>query len=277
MSALVLTSILINGVIPATADDSDDGCSSVAVILGCDLGSSLGPNEAVLEVISSGGDPTESTDGKEAIDRGHEDSWFEDGVSDNPEPTMPENCSPLNAQLCATPPTTPADPAGPAPAVVVTLRDIASFVPAKPGNEMEPGGWAVEDLPANFVAGASVQVVSGTLLGQPADVRFTPVGYRWRHSDGGVVESGAPGATWAALGQREFTATGTSHVYAESGEYTVSVEVVLRAEYRFAGSGWRSIAGTLAVAGDPQRVLVGDFDTVLTDGDCNANPSGPGC
>lgn len=192
-------------------------------------------------------------------------------------PTMPENCSPLNAQLCAAPPTTPPDPAAPAPPVVVTLRDIASFVPAKPGNEMEPGGWAVEDLPANFVAAASVQVVSGTLLGQPADVRFTPVGYRWRHSDGGVVESGAPGATWATLGQREFTTTGTSHVYADSGEYSVALEVVLRAEYRFAGSGWRAIAGTLAVAGDPQPVLVGDFDTVLTDGDCNANPSGPGC
>ena len=27
----------------------------------------------------------------------------------------------------------------------------------------------------------------------------------------------------------------------------------------------------------PQRVLVGEFDTVLTQGDCNANPSGPGC
>ncbi|KRC61012.1 hypothetical protein ASE14_08660 [Agromyces sp. Root81] len=182
----------------------------------------------------------------------------------------------MNTVHCVTP-STPEDPAAPAPAVVVTLRDIASFTPAKPGNDMEPGGWAVEDLPANFVAEASAQVVSGTLLGQPADVRFTPVGYRWLHSDGGVVESGRPGATWATLGQREFTATGTSHVYAESGEYTVSLEVVLRAEYRFAGSGWRSIAGTLAVASDPQRVLVGEFDTVLTDGDCNANPSGPGC
>ncbi|WP_022893792.1 PKD domain-containing protein [Agromyces subbeticus] len=159
----------------------------------------------------------------------------------------------------------------------MTLRDIASFVPAKPGSDMEPGGWAVEDLPANFVAAASAQVVSGTLLGQPADVRFTPVGYRWTHSDGAVIDRTAPGATWTALGQREFTPTDTSHIFAESGEYTVTLEVVLRAEYRFAGSGWRAIAGTLAVAGDPQRVLVGEFDTVLTNGDCRANPSGPGC
>lgn len=142
---------------------------------------------------------------------------------------------------------------------------------------MEPGGWAVVGLPANFVAAASVEVVSGTLLGQPADVRFTPVGYRWSHSDGAVVESGTPGATWAALGKSEFSPTATSHVYAGPGEYTVALAVVLRAEYRFAGSPWRSIAGTLSVTGTPQRVLVGEFDTVLTNGDCIANPLSPGC
>ena len=127
-------------------------------------------------------------------------------------PPPSANCSPTNIDLCAGDPTAP--PEEPAAPVVVTLRDIASFRPAAPDNGMEPGGWAIEGLPANFVAGASVQVVSGTLLGQPADVRFTPVGYRWTHSDGAVVEADGPGATWAALGQREFTATATSHVYA---------------------------------------------------------------
>ncbi|WP_448811146.1 PKD domain-containing protein [Agromyces bauzanensis] len=159
----------------------------------------------------------------------------------------------------------------------MTLRDIASFRPATPGNGMEPGGWAVVGLPANFVAAASVEVVSGTLLGQPADVRFTPVGYRWVHGDGAEVEASTPGAIWAALGQREFSETATSHAYEASGVYTVELAVVLRAEYRFAGSPWRSIAGTLTVAGEPQRVLVGEVDTVLTQDDCNADPAGPGC
>ena len=125
------------------------------------------------------------------------------------EPSLPppsDYCSPANVDLCAGDPTAP--PEEPAAPVVVTLRDIASFRPSAPDNGMEPGGWAIEGLPANFVAGASVQVVSGTLLGQPADVRFTPVGYRWTHSDGAVVEGDGPGATWAALGQREFSADG---------------------------------------------------------------------
>lgn len=193
-----------------------------------------------------------------------------------PPPPLRDDCSPTNVAICAGDPAAPPEEPTPAP-VVVTLRDIASFRPAVPGNGMEPGGWAVVGLPANFVAAASVEVVSGTLLGQPADVRFTPVGYRWSHGDGGALETGSPGATWAQLGQREFSPTATSHVYAVSGEYQVQLSVVLRAEYRFAGSPWRPIAGTLAVAGAPQRVLVGEFDTVLTQGDCIANPSGPGC
>lgn len=230
-----------------------------------------------MEGISEVGD--EGPDGSNPVFQEDDGVSESDSGNVDADPKLPEFCSPLNAALCAGPPAAqPApDPQAPTPAVIVTLRDIASFVPAKPGNGMEPGGWAIENLPANFVAAASAQVVSGTLLGQPADVRFTPVGYRWTHSDGAVVDRRAPGATWTALGQREFTPTDTSHVYAESGEYTVTLEVVLRAEYRFAGSGWRAIAGTLAAAGDPQRVLVGEFDTVLTNGDCNTNPAGPGC
>jgi len=181
---------------------------------------------------------------------------------------------------CIDIPVTPGPPATPAPGAaptVVSLRDIAAFRPAAPGNDMEPGGWAVVGLPANFVAAASAQVVPGTLLGQPADVRFTPVGYRWLHSDGSAVESSGPGATWAQLGQKEFTATGTSHAYAEAGEYTATLEVALAAEYRFGGSAWQPIAGTLSVASDPARVLVGELDTVLTRGDCTAAPGDPGC
>lgn len=200
-----------------------------------------------------------------------------------PAPLLPttgmtvEECSTTRHPECViwSPPGEPATPAPGTPAV--TLRDIASFRPADPSDVMEPNGWAIEGLPANFVANTRPEVVSGTLLGQPADVRFTPIGYRWVHSDGGTVDSSSPGATWSALGVAEFTPTGTSHVYAASGEYTVTLHVALAAEYRFARSGWLPIAGTLTVDAAPQRVLVGEVDTVLTVGDCTAYPSSPGC
>ncbi|MFC5788553.1 hypothetical protein EDM22_03695 [Agromyces tardus] len=192
-----------------------------------------------------------------------------------PAPPPVDMCGPLNPVPCTFTGAEPAPPPAGEPAV--TMRDIASFRPATPGNGMEPSGWAVIGLPANFVAAASVQTVPGTLLGRSAEVRFHPVGYRWSHSDGSVVEASEPGATWEALGRAEFSDTSTSHRYAASGRYTVALAVIYVAEYRFDGSAWRWIDGTLAVDAPPQPVLVGEFDTVLVAGDCNARPDGPGC
>ena len=86
-----------------------------------------------------------------------------------------------------------------------------------------------------------------------------------------------PGATWADLGQAEFTATPTSHVYRSKGEHTARLDVTYVAEYRFDGSAWRWIDGTLTIEGAPQRVLVGEFDTVLVSGPCTTHPDSPGC
>ena len=271
--ALLATGLTIGGV--ALSARASGGCTEVQI----DTGSCRA--EGLISDDGGSADLVGTLSGSNPDDASPSDGPDEDAIGGAgfPEPRTPplrDDCSPTNVAICAGDPAAPPEEPTPAP-VVVTLRDIASFRPAAPGNGMEPGGWAVVGLPANFVAAASVEVVSGTLLGQPADVRFTPVGYRWSHGDGGALATGSPGATWAQLGQREFTPTATSHVYAASGEYQVQLSVVLRAEYRFAGSPWRPIAGTLAVAGAPQRVLVGEFDTVLTQGDCIANPSGPGC
>lgn len=157
------------------------------------------------------------------------------------------------------------------------MRDIASFRPAAPTYEMEPNGWAVVGLPANFAAAAGPESRSGTLLGRGVEVRFTPVGFRWEFSDGVVLESSTPGARWAELGADEFTDTSTTRRFEASGRVSATLVVSYSAEYRFAGSVWRTIAGTLDVTGQSRDILVGEFDTVLTDGDCNANPAGPGC
>lgn len=189
-------------------------------------------------------------------------------------PTL-DVCSPTNPTDCTFTGAEPEPPPAGEPAV--TLRDIALFRPAAPSNGMEPDGWGVVGLPTNFVAEASVQTLSGTLLGRSADVRFHPVAYRWTHSDGAVVQSSVPGSTWEELAQAEFTATETSHIYATSGEHMAELAVVYVAEYRFDGSAWRWIDGTLTVAGEPRTVLVGEFDTVLVTGDCTVAPDGPGC
>jgi hypothetical protein len=178
----------------------------------------------------------------------------------------------------AKPPATPADPA---PAEVadpgVTLGDVAQFVPRSASILSQPNGWALVGAPVNLLTDASAQVVDGTLLGRPAQVRFVPVSFTWDHGDGTSTTVVGPGASWKQLGQRDFSATDTSHVYGSVGDRRVSLTVAYAPSYRFDGGGWQQIAGTLPVLVGPVVIHVLQGSTVLVGGACGTAHAGPGC
>jgi PKD repeat protein len=159
----------------------------------------------------------------------------------------------------------------------ITLRDIAAFRPAPGVQHMEPDGWVVPGLDANFFSVVDQQLVNGTLLAQPATVRFTPVGWHWNYGDGSAVIRATKGATWAAQGLHDFDRTATSHVYETEGEYTIRLTIDFHAEYRFGSTGFIPIAGTINLPANDLHVTVTGAKTVLVDHDCVANPAGPGC
>lgn len=151
-----------------------------------------------------------------------------------------------------------------APARTVTITDVARFLPAQGALHLEPAGWAVVGVPANFWVDVSGVTVSADLLGQTADVRFTPVAYRFDHGDGTSDTTDDPGDSWAALGQEELTATPTSHVFSARGDLRASVAVVYSAAYRFAGGEWMPVDGAVSASTPPQRELVVAERTALT-------------
>lgn len=161
--------------------------------------------------------------------------------------------------------------------VTPTLNDIAAFRPTPNVDHMEPNGWFVVGLDANFYATGGSSVVDGTLLGFPASVRFTPIRWTWTYGDGSSATRSTRGGTWAALGIREFEPTPTSHVYEQAGTYYIDLTVGYRAEYTFNGASWRTIAGTLWLPANRLVATVGGAKTVLVERDCTASPGGPGC
>ena len=170
------------------------------------------------------------------------------------------------------------DAAEPVPASPpVTLADIARFRPDPGRNLMEPDGWMIVGLDTNFYSIAGVQIHDGTLFGQPASVRFTPVQWRWAYGDGASAGYGTPGSTWSGHGILEFDPTPTSYVYRTPGTYVITLAIDFRAEYRFAGQSWTPITGILAVPANELVATVGDAKTVLVERDCAQNPGGPGC
>jgi hypothetical protein len=170
-----------------------------------------------------------------------------------------------------------AGPGRAAPVQPVTLADIAAFRPDPGVDNMEPNGWMIVGLDTNFFATGGAQVHAGTLLGQPASVRFTPVGWHWSYGDGTGASRGTPGAPWAAQGIQEFDPTPTSHVYRAPGTYFIDLSIDFAAEYRFSGLGWIDIDGILRVPANRLVASAGDAKTVLVERECTANPAGPGC
>ena len=159
----------------------------------------------------------------------------------------------------------------------ITISDLASFRPTAPTLEMEPDGWMLVGLPANFITRTNTHVVSGTLLDYPLDVRFTPSSYAWSWGDGTTSRSTVPGASWASLGLPEFSTTPTSHVFTERGIYQISVTVSYTVEFRIDSLPWRSVPGTLPGPATIVAAVAGNAKTVLVERECTENPHGPGC
>jgi hypothetical protein len=135
----------------------------------------------------------------------------------------------------------------------------------------------VVNLNTNFIAGASVHVVGGSLFGRSAEVRFTPHTYDWNYGDGGSQTTSVSGARWDVLGLREFSPTATSHVYGAEGSFTTSVSVRYGVEYRVGGEAWIPVSGEVSSSATTAVVIVQGADTVLAARDCTASRAAPGC
>lgn len=173
----------------------------------------------------------------------------------------------------------PADPA-PAPAApdptTATIDDVAQFAPAPPGVVGEPDGFGVVGMPTNFVVGATEHTVDGEIFDVPVTVRFTPVSFLFDYGDGATRETTTPGTSWQDLDVPQFTATDTSHSYADPGEYEASATIRYVAEAD-AGGGWFAVPGILEIDTPTTVIRVVDVDTALVEQTCDEDPGGPGC
>ncbi|WP_146071176.1 hypothetical protein [Cryobacterium sp. Y57] len=172
-------------------------------------------------------------------------------------------------------PTTPCTACS--PSTIVSITDLQNFPAYAAPTNMEPNGWTIVGLPTNFWANASAQIQEGLLLGQPAQVMFTPIGYHWDYGDNSTTSTPTSGSNWTTLNLTEFSNTTTSHKYAAKGTYTVTLTIDYRADYSFGDQGWRPVEGIVTVPSTPFTVVAANESTVLVAEDCNTNPRGPGC
>lgn len=166
----------------------------------------------------------------------------------------------------------PEDPALPA----VTISDLVRFAPDGTALRGEPDDLGIAGLPANFLASADAQTVSGRLFGLPVKVRFSPEAFDFDYGDGSTRTTTAGGRTWSELGQPQFTPTDTSHVYAERGAYQAHVDVRYAAELDL-GIGWFPVPGQVTATGPDREIRIFEVHTALVAHTCAQAPSSPGC
>ena len=157
-----------------------------------------------------------------------------------------------------------------------SVRDVARFIPRPMTQSMEPVGWGVRGVPVNFVSSARTHVVSGTLLGRPAEVRFIPIRYRRDFGDGTSMSTREPGGSWASLGQAAWSATPTSHIYGTAGTFVVTLAVDYVADFRFSARSWTRLTGTVSGRANPLTVRIATASTVLVDRTCPTSAIGCG-
>ncbi|MFT4234745.1 MAG: hypothetical protein QM607_07090 [Microbacterium sp.] len=168
----------------------------------------------------------------------------------------------------------PADPVIPP----ISDHDVAVFAPVVPAPVTEPDeGLALTGMPMNAVASAGIQSIGGMLFTLPVTVTFTPESYTFDYGDGQQLTAATGGARWTDLGAADYTATATSHAYAERGTYQVVVSVSYSAVADFGVWGVFPVNGLVTVTSPAASVRAVDAETVLVNSTCDENPSGPGC
>jgi hypothetical protein len=194
-----------------------------------------------------------------------------------PRPTIVDNMGGLGQRMIVGDLANATIERGPWEIIYVTLEDVARFRPSAGIAKMEPNGWAIRGVPANFWIETTAQILEGELLDMPASVRFTPVRYRWEYGDGERIVRSAPGASWADLGVDEFGETPASHAFAKSGVFVVQPSVDFTVEYQFGPGEWIPVNGVVRAQAGPLTVVVTGAATVLVANDCVTAPRGPGC
>lgn len=169
-----------------------------------------------------------------------------------------------------------ADDEGVIPLPVFTLQDFQRLNVAPALSTVEPAPDTLKNMNTNVFAAADAQVFQTELGGFPVAVRAYPTQYSWNYGDGATL--GPTPLTGAPLSEGDWDIpTDTSHVYAETGDYSVTLTTYFYGEYNVAGTGWQPVAGFNEVASAPVPISVWKATVRNVADDCNENPRSFGC
>ena len=159
-------------------------------------------------------------------------------------------------------------------ALPVSIDEVRTLLVLEPEIRSDNGGRGIRNAETNFYADAETRTLVTTLNGVEVELRATPVSFHWDYGDGSPTKT----TSVAGQSQPEFNVpTPTSHVYEDTGQYTVRLTTVYIGEYREAGGEWVLIPGTISLDSAPVTADIWRTITRNVADDCSVDSSAWGC
>ncbi|MER8025135.1 hypothetical protein SLW73_09150 [Glutamicibacter protophormiae] len=136
----------------------------------------------------------------------------------------------------------------------VTPAMFRSFPILESRISSDPDGFSLKNGNTHFWAIRRTQEFQSNFSGSDVRIKAIPIQWNWSYGDGTTRSLNFPGE--AAPEHTLHDETPTSHVYKETGPYSVGVTTLYRGEFSVDGGPWQRIPGQAAIPSTPIQMDV---------------------
>jgi hypothetical protein len=159
--------------------------------------------------------------------------------------------------------------------IVITLEEFQKQPVLAATILSQPSNFGLRNAHSNIYAQAREQEFTFAFQDASIVLKARPVSYRWDYGDGTSVTTTSPGGP--VNGNAFDTPTATSHQYARTGDFQVTVTTFFAGDYSVDGGPFQPVAGEAAVVSTPHLMSIWRTQSHQVSQDCLENPTGIGC
>ncbi|WP_168796539.1 PKD domain-containing protein [Arthrobacter echini] len=159
--------------------------------------------------------------------------------------------------------------------IVITLEEfqkqpvLAALIVSQPSN------FGLKNAHSNIFAQAQEQEFAFEFRDAAIVLKARPVSYQWNYGDGTSATTLVPGGP--VDGNSFDVETPTSHQYAETGDFELTLTTFFAGDYSVDGGPFQPVAGEAAVVSEPHLMSIWRTKGHSVSQDCIENPTGIGC
>lgn len=202
-------------------------------------------------------------------------NWIE--VNNN---VQPATQTPTGRSSCMYPGQPPEPPVAAAAApeeapIVITLEEFEKQPVLAATIVSQPSNFGLKNAHSNVYAEAQEQEFTFEFQDATIVLKARPVSYQWNYGDGTSATTAMPGGP--VKGNAFDTRTPTSHQYAQTGDFDLSLTTFFAGDYSVDGGPFQPVAGEAAVVSVPHLMSIWRTEGHNVSQNCIENPTGIGC